>query len=187
MNHSTRVIGRLRRPRPPAGRTAVAVIATAGLALLTAACGGSPSSAGSGDSPSAGRSPSALAFSHCMRSHGVPDFPDPGSTSHTDAQSLGVSDSTLQAAGTACGSLDPKKGQASQALTAQQQQVALRVVACMRSHGITNLPDPTFSGGRAHVAFPAGMSTTSPQFTQALQICQKLIPPGFPGGNGSAG
>jgi hypothetical protein len=122
-----------------------------------------------------------------MRSHGVPDFPDPGSTSHTDAQSLGVSDSTLHAAGTACGSLDPKNAQARHPLTAQQQQVALRVTACMRSHGITNLPDPTFSGGRAYIAFPPGMSTTSPQFTQALQICQKLIPPGFPGGNGSAG
>jgi len=185
MNHNTRVIGRLLRPRPPAGRAAVAVIATAGLALLTAACGGSPSSAGSGDSPSAGRSPSALSFSQCMRSHGVPTFPDPGSTWHISAQSLGVSDSTLRAAGTACGSLDPK--QASHALTPQQQQVVLRVTACMRSHGITNLPDPTFSGGRAHMASPAGLSTTSPQFTRALQICRKLIPAGFPGGNGSAG
>ena len=56
----------------------------------------------------------------------------------------------------------------------------------MRSHGITNLPDPTFTGGQIHIAFPSGMSTTSPQFTQALQICQKLIPAGFPG-SGSAG
>src|SRR6266568_4750991 len=68
MNHGTRVM-----------RRNMAIIAAVGLALLAAACG-SPSPAGSGGSPSAAgsaASPSLVGFSHCMRSHGVPNWPDP--------------------------------------------------------------------------------------------------------------
>ena len=49
--------------------------AMAAVAVLTAACGGSASS-----SSSAGGSANyqqALAYSECMRAHGVADFPDP--------------------------------------------------------------------------------------------------------------
>jgi hypothetical protein len=75
-----------RRARPGSARTAAAIIA-AGLALLAAACGGG-SQAGSGGSPTAAgssNSPSAVAYSACMRSHGVPNYPDPtngGSSGH---------------------------------------------------------------------------------------------------------
>jgi hypothetical protein len=51
----------------------------------------------------------------------------------------------------------------------------------MRSHGITSFPDPVFSGGG--VSFPAplpNIDTSSPQFTRARQICQRLIPAGLP-------
>src|SRR6266567_4556768 len=120
MNDSTRVLGRPRRARPPAARTAAAIIATAALALLAAACSGSPST-GSGGSPNAGgpaNSPStnsqkALAFSHCMRARGVPNYPDPGSSGgivKETAQQLGVSNSQLQAALNACGHLLPNTG-----------------------------------------------------------------------------
>jgi hypothetical protein len=73
MNHSTSVRRRPRRtwragPRP--ARTAAAIVAMAVLALLAAACGGSPPSTGSGGSPAAGgsaTSPSAVAYSACIR------------------------------------------------------------------------------------------------------------------------
>lgn len=60
--------------------------------------------------------------------------------------------------------------------------------SAMKIHGTrpSDFPDPTFSGGQVNVAIPSGMSTTSPQFTQAVQICQKLIPAGLRG-SGSAG
>src|SRR6266536_2168452 len=84
MNDSTRVIGQSQRAWPPTARTVAAVIATAVLALLAVACsGGSPSSAGSGGSSSVGgstNSQKALAYSRCMRSHGVPKFPDANSS-----------------------------------------------------------------------------------------------------------
>jgi hypothetical protein len=51
----------------------------------------------------------------------------------------------------------------------------------MRSHGITNFPDPTFPGGRVNLPIPASIDTKSVQFTQAAQTCIKLIPAGLPG------
>ena len=82
INHSTRVMRALRRACLPAARTAAAIIAIAVLALLAAACSDGPSPTGSGGSADAGgsaNSPSAVSYSQCMRSHGVPNFPDPGS------------------------------------------------------------------------------------------------------------
>ena len=90
------ILRRIRRARPTAARTTAAISATAVLALLAAACSGSPSSSGSGGSPAAGgsvTSPSAVAYSHCVRGHGVPRYPDPtsnGQLPKTDAQRLGV-------------------------------------------------------------------------------------------------
>ena len=80
MSDSGPVKPRLRRARPPTWRTMGAVIATAALAVLAAACNGSPSSTSSGGTPNARgstNSPSLVAYSRCMRSHGVPNFPDP--------------------------------------------------------------------------------------------------------------
>ena len=104
--------GRGPGPRPPwprRARVAAVITVMAAAALLAAACGGSPSSTGSGGSPNAGgsaNSPSAVAYSQCMRSHGVPNFPDPDSSGQipkeAQTQQLGVSDSRFQAAQAAC-------------------------------------------------------------------------------------
>jgi hypothetical protein len=113
MTDSTRVVrpasGRLRPTR-----TATAVIVAAALALLAAACSGSSTRSGiptaAGESPS---SRSAVGFSQCMRSHGVPSFPDPtssGTIPKGTAQHFGVSDSRLQAGQTACAHLLPNSG-----------------------------------------------------------------------------
>ena len=174
-------------PWPRRARAAVAVTVIATAALL-AACSSSPSSPASGSSSAgaAAGSPSAVAFAHCVRSHGVPDYPDPGSNRGPNgssmqqfAQELGVSLSRLQAALNACVNLNPKVHAASQPLTAQEEQDYLRAAACMRSHGFA-IPDPSFSGGHASFSLPSSINTTSPQFAQALQTCQKLIPAGLP-------
>jgi hypothetical protein len=65
--------GRRRWYRP---RRASVLAVTAGLVLLTAACGGSPSSAGTSGASSSFVS-HELAFARCVRAHGVPNFPDP--------------------------------------------------------------------------------------------------------------
>jgi hypothetical protein len=192
--------GRGPGPRPswPRRARAAGVIAVmAAAAVLAAACGGSPSSTGSGGSRTAGgsaNSSSAVAYSRCVRAHGVPNFPDPGSNGQIPKEAVvralrEVSDSRAKAATNACANLNPA-GQGSPTLTAQEQQDYLRVAACMRSHGITNFPDPTFPGGHLNLPhIPSSIDTKSRQVTQAAQTCTKLIPAGLPysGDSGSGG
>ena len=169
------------------GRTRAAAFITvvAGTALLAAACGGSPSPAGAGGSSNGGgsaNSASGVAYSQCMRAHGVPNFPDLGGqvTKQVIVAALRqVSDSVARRASDACQHLYPGQ-HTSQPLTAQQQQDYLRAAACIRSHGITNFPDPTFSGGSVHFNVPSGINTSSPQVIQAVQACRHLIPAGLP-------
>ena len=186
--------GRPGRRRPRRARAA-AVIVVVATALPAAACSsGSPSSAGSTGAPQAGgaaNSSSGLAYSRCVRAHGVPGFPDPGSSGQLSKQAVvtalrAVSDSRAEAATGACARLNPA-GQENPILTAQEQQDYLRAVACMRSHGITGFPDPTFPGGRLNLQIPASIDTTSRQFTQAARTCTKLIPAGLPHSSGSGG
>jgi hypothetical protein len=149
MNHRTRVICPPPRAwwRPPT-RTAVAVIATAGLALPVAASGASPPTG----------LQKAVAYSSCMRSHGVPRFPDPTSSGvlpKVSLQQLGVSAAQLQSAETACRRLLPSGGSRQQqdaclmlatcpAAEVRQILAAERKYArCMRAHGVPNWPDPT--------------------------------------------
>ena len=125
MNDSTRVTRRPRRAQPRPARAAAAIIAAAVLALLGAACGGSPSSAGSGGSSDAGGSANSqigIDYARCMRSHGVPKYPDPDSSNElasglpkVSPQQLGVSSSQYQAAQNDCAHLLPNGGQMTQA------------------------------------------------------------------------
>jgi len=167
-------------------RVAAVITVMAAAASLAAACGGSPSSTGSGGSPNAGGSANSrsLAYSRCVRAHGVQNFPDPDSNGQIPKEAAvralrEVSDSRAKAATHACANLNPA-GQGSPTLTAQEQQDYLKAAACMRSHGITNFPDPTFPGGHVSLSIPSGIDTNSRQFTRAAQTCTKLIPAGLP-------
>ncbi len=194
INHSIRV---MRRPRPPAARAAAAIIAAAGLALLTAACGGSPSATASSGSSTAGesaRSQSAVAFSGCMRSHGVPNFPDPSSSGGVPketAQQLGVSSSQLQAALNACQHLLPDTGNIDDNPAALHRwwSQMLHFAQCMHSHGVPNWPDPsaysqdplrpTFNLHAAGIGFHPGAQpgniVNSPQIEAKVRQCQSVV------------
>jgi hypothetical protein len=175
-----------------------AIIATAAFVLLAAACGGGPSSAG-GSRPAGASAtpPSAVAYSQCVRSHGIPSFPDPpsgGGVAKAGAQQLGVSSSRLQAAETACQHLIPATGGSAQQ---QDQQcfvardcppdvvrrlltIMLRFARCMRSRGVANFPDPgTDSEGQPFFDVSAhGISDSmshSPPFTAKLDECQRQV------------
>jgi len=108
------------------------------------------------------KAPSLLAYASCMRSHGVPNFPDPGGKGGIPKPALvaalkAVSNSQAQAASNDCQDLLPSgglSGQPVQTIPVQDQQDYLRAVACLRSHGITNFPDPVFSGGSVHFSIP---------------------------------
>jgi hypothetical protein len=181
----------------PAPARPTAVIATVVLALLAAACSGGPSSTGSAGSSAGGSagSPSAIAYSACMRSQGVPNYPDPDSSGQLpkgDAQQFGVSTPQYQAAQQACQHLLPTGGSLHQeeyqcmqnsdcpsALVQQMLTADRKLARCMRSHGVPNFPDPTNggSGGPVFNITNAGISDAAShtsQFEAKLTECARL-------------
>jgi hypothetical protein len=126
--------------------------AAAGAAILAStilvACG-SGSAGGSGAS-AANPSPSqaqreALSFARCMRSHGVPHFPDPtasGGIDLNDIPGINSSSPAFAAAQAACARLLPVKRPPSQPPSAHAYARLLRWARCMRAHGIAGLSDP---------------------------------------------
>jgi hypothetical protein len=149
--------------------------AAAGITVL-AACGGStPTTTGSSPYQT------ELAYAQCMRAHGDPGFPDPqsdGSFNTTKRNSGAFSGPQAQSANRACAHLEGRGVSAVQ--FRQDAGDALKFVACMRAHGITNFPDPGIDW-RTHmirIGFtPAsGIDPNSPQFQAAQKACQKLLP-----------
>ena len=170
-------------PQSPARVVAVTIVMTA--ALLAAGCSSSPSSTTSASTPSAGSTVAqAVAYTQCMRSHGVPAYPGPDSSGQLQkigsGQQVGVGDAQLNTARNACQSLWPY-----QALTPgqQRQQLAddLKFAQCMRSHGVPTLPDPVATNG--HVEFVISVSRDgfdphSPQILAKARVCQHVLPAG---------
>jgi len=185
-------------------------IVLAGAALLIAGCGGGSASPGvahlstgtSSGSPTAGKSSTPesrasnqqkmVAYSQCMRSHGVPEFPEPSeghllirSTDHNGhVTGVDPQSSRFQAAQKVCAKLLPEGGTPSPAQQAKAQESALKFSQCMRSHGVPNFPDPSFSGGGVKMTLKAGgangIDPNSPQFKAAQKTCQSNLP-GQPG------
>jgi hypothetical protein len=192
MNDSCR---RCRQGRPWLRQTA-ALATVACVAVLAAACGGGSSPAASATGPT--REQAALAYARCMRSHGVPDFPDPdsngnfhlsnsqqgggsrgsGSNSGSGQESNPVS-SQETAANQVCNHLLDVGAQMN---GAQQQHAVSQLVKygqCMRAHGVPNFPDPhTTSGGigvPSGIGFDlSGIDLHSPQYQAASHACQPL-------------
>ena len=166
-------------------------------------CGDNPTSATDPSSAAAAtHSPSAVAYSACVRSHGVPHFPDPDSSGQlpkADAQHLGVSSSQLQAAQQACQRLLPNQGEVidagsiSQCMMASDCPRALvrqvlneerNFARCMRSHGVPNWPDPSIDAqGRPVFAISISKLGFDP-YSSAVWAkgnqCSHLMP-GLPG------
>ena len=195
MTDFRRVLRRPRRAWLPDVLIAVAILV---LILLAAACSVSGStSAGSSGSPAAGGStpaPSAVGYSACVRSHGVPDYPDPngGQAPKADPQQLGVTISQLQAAQRSCRLLYPGNGGAlgaslrqceetgncPQAMVQQVLSAMLKFTGCMRAHGVPNWPDPTVdSEGRPgfNLVPVHGTDWNSPQIQNTIYGCEHVM------------
>lgn len=169
MNHSTPVL-------------AVIIITTAGLVLTSAACSGSASATGSAGSNSERAAAAALAYAHCVRSHGVPDFPDPDSAGQFSKATLGqlaASNSQYQTATQACAHLLPGSGGGPTAAQLRQEWTGMASFArCMRSHGEPSWPDPTAyppDPSRATFMLPAIIQPT-PQTISKMEVCLRLVP-----------
>jgi len=183
----------------------VGIAVLVSLALVVAGCGGGGSprvasvasttntqgSSSSNSSPAAAQRNKALAFSRCMRSNGVSNYPDPNSNGNLrkgNGQAFGVSTSQYQAAEQACGHLLPSGGSASLTQCLMTGDCPRSVVQpaleegrtfaqCMRSHRVPNWPDPTVDslGRPSFQVTKAGLSvdvTRSPQMLSKIGRCQ---------------
>jgi hypothetical protein len=168
------------RPR----RAGVLAAMVAGIAVLTAACGGG--SGNSAGSPGQSNLQMALSYAKCMRAHGAPNWPDPNSQGQFVKTSANRADlHAPSSAGQACRHLLPNGGRITAAGQKKITALALQFAACMRSHGITNFPDPATGSSGFEFMIPNGLNPQSPQVQAASQACQnyqhaagKYIPPG---------
>jgi hypothetical protein len=158
--------------RPARFTPLLAAAVLTAVALLTAACGGGSASAAGSSGTGQVRVQQALAFAHCMRSHGVPNFPDP------DISGGIVIKKTLaepafnapRSARAACVHLLPKYGLTmTPAQQEQQQRRQLAFAACMRRRGFANFPDGW--SGNVGQLLNAGIDPSSPRFNAALTKC----------------
>ncbi|HTD10098.1 MAG TPA: hypothetical protein VK680_14530 [Solirubrobacteraceae bacterium] len=153
--------------------------------------GNSSSSAGGSHSDSASPGSEAVAYSACVRAHGVPNFPDPKVTVSGNGVKVAIginpsisSNPHFKSAQQACNKLLPgggPGGESSHPISPQEQSQYLKAAACIRAHGIPSFPDPTFSGGGVHLPKTAGLDLHSSQVRAAEEACQALIPGGLHG------
>ena len=185
--------------------------ALAGLSLLVSGCGGGASappvasvaatttattavrqSSGSGGPATQDQlRQESLKFSECMRSNGVPSFPDPspgGGFVFPAGSGLDPSSPTVKRAQVKCKKYMPGGGSIAPGAqthpTAQWLEHMDGIARCMRRHGVTDFPDPRTSipsplptGGivsdiqGAVLVFPDSNELQTPVFLRAAAAC----------------
>ncbi len=183
-----------------------ATAALLSVALAVAGCGGGSSAPGvahlsstksasqarpegGGTSP---ESPASLqqamiAFAKCMRSNGVPNFPDPnGSGGFPVRGGFDPHSPVVNAARAKCRQLLPPGPGSGPPPSRQTLAKFLNIARCMRQRGISDFPDPRTSAPPNPLAsgirelsdiegvillFPRSINEQSPVFTQAAAAC----------------
>ena len=162
----------------------LATLTTLACALALAACGFSGNSseaASSGGPESPAVAADFLKFSRCMRSHGVPNFPDP-TTGHgiqfTSSSGLDPASPAFKSARSACKKVLPGGGPGNAPPpSASDLHQALVWAQCIRKHGVPNFPDPSASVHEGlffrgvGFAVGAGFNPQSPAFRHAQAAC----------------
>jgi len=163
------------------------VLGTVSCAIALTACGssGKPNRGPGSNSGGAG-----IRFADCMRSHGVPNFPDPsagGGIQISSSSGIDPRSPAFQSAQSECSKLLPGGGPG-RGLAPESRKLALvKLAECMRQQGLSAFPDPTstppspgagigiaFGSPGAFIAVPQSL-IQSPAFNQAATACD------FPG------
>lgn len=149
--------------------------------LTVAACGGSAKPKGHANV--------FIAFSKCMRAHGVTSFPDPsGHGINIGGTGIDPRSPSFRAAQHTCFKLLPGGGPQGRPATAAEIKQADATAQCMRAHGITGYPDPIISqasptslnpanyssieaGNGMIIAVPKSINESSPAFVKAMKAC----------------
>jgi hypothetical protein len=161
------------------------------IALAAVSCAVALAACGSSGQPAAATSSGytqRLKFADCMRSHGVPNFPDPspnGPTRIGPNSGINPQAPAFQSAQKACGELAPGGG-GPPSMSESEKLAALAFAKCMRTHGQPDFPDPTLSApSGAHLvlalrgmvfAIGPGVSPQSPAFARSAAACGLKLP-----------
>lgn len=174
-------------------RAGLVAVATLAAGVLAAGCssgssgpgvaGAAPPSASPSATSSGSAEAQALAYAKCMRSHGVPDFPDPtvknGSVGFDfSASTVNQNSAAYSSARQACQSL---RGGGTANPGSANYAAELKFSKCMRSHGVPDFPDPNKRGGFSGTS---SMNPSSPTFQNAQSLCMKES--GLGNGSGSS-
>lgn len=194
------------RGAPVLAAAVAGIVALLCLGLLAASCGAgsksptvaslgtTPSSRGTSGGPSTFALPpggarigasistqvgaGGVGYTGCMRSHGLPNFPDPdarGTITITVSTSLDPASPVFRRAEADCRHLLPAGKAPTQARQQRIEAGALAFAACMRSHEVPSYPDPKFDpGGTVSQGYSRsmGVDPSSPIFQAAQNTCR---------------
>jgi hypothetical protein len=139
--------------------------------VAIAACGSSTKPSGT----AASHQTSGLGFAQCMRSHGVPNYPDPSQTGGGLAVGSGTGldpqSPAFQSAARDCRKLQPGPHGGGE-IPESTNLSMLAQARCMRANGVPNYPDPNIpSHYPLRVEPPPGINTDAPAFKRATAAC----------------
>lgn len=157
----------------------------AGAALLLAGCGSANDNNATTSQSSQNIVTDAYRYSACMRSHGVPSFPDPHVVVNTPGkQAVGIhplpksiaSSPQFKAAQEACKGImpAPENGSPKQQTERERARATymLAFARCLRMHGVPGFPDPTAQGQLTpEMIHAAGVDLQAPSVLTAAQAC----------------
>jgi hypothetical protein len=125
----------------------------------------------------------SVAYTGCMRSHGVPNLPVPTTVNSATEQVVGFGlppnkqSPQYKSANKVCQYLLPGNGTGpSQAMVQQAMARDLKFSACMRSHGLPGFPDPKANSQGISITGGQGIDPKSPQYQRAQNDCRSLSP-----------
>jgi hypothetical protein len=158
--------------------TAKTLAAAAFAVLAITGCGGASSSR----TTSGAEDAAALAWAECLRSHGIPNFPDPiaghkAQFPDSAGPSLGSNAPSVLSAEQSCKGLHAAIVGASSSESGSrtnQDAAFLEFARCMRAHGVPNYPDPNYGKNGRPISpnlASHGIDPRSPAFTNAARAC----------------
>jgi hypothetical protein len=145
---------------------------------VLAGCGSQGPPASASQSRASASNDAPFRYARCIRSHGVPSFPDPqvtsspGSTSVRQMVPASVANTPkFKSAQKACGGLLPGPG-ARGGREGPAAAVLLAFARCLRGHGLSGFPDPGRDGRiTEQMISAAGVNLRGPAFLSAARAC----------------
>jgi hypothetical protein len=142
--------------------------------LLASACGSSGAKVAQvGTGAGTNARPHQQTFSACVRSHGVPNFPDPGADGRINAPGVDKGSPAFRRAFHSCQGLQRGGGHLNEQATMELQRQLLAFAKCMRAHDVHTFPDPiVHPDGRVEFGVPPSLDPNSPLFIAAGNACR---------------